>query len=87
MKGNPNRIREREREEALWISECLATLLATQVAQVQFPVLPRPIFRVEELALFCNSVSGGMFSRTAIEIITWVKKIAVAKVCGDLRLD
>jgi hypothetical protein len=28
-----------------------------------------------------------MFSSTAIEIIKWVKKLAIAKVCGDLSLD
>jgi hypothetical protein len=39
------------------------------------------------VALFCNPASGGKFSSTAIEIIKWVTKIAVAKVCGDLRLD
>jgi hypothetical protein len=38
-----------------------------------------------KVALFCNPASGGTFSSTAIEIIKWVKKIAVAKVCGDLR--
>jgi hypothetical protein len=31
------------------------------------------------VALFCNPASGGMFSSTAIEIIKWVKKIAVAQ--------
>jgi hypothetical protein len=30
---------------------------------------------------------AGTFSSTAIEIIKWVKIFAVAKVCGDLRLD
>jgi hypothetical protein len=39
------------------------------------------------VALFCNPASGATFSSTAIEIIKWVKKIAVAKDCGDLRLD
>jgi hypothetical protein len=34
---------------------------------------------VEKVALFCNTASGGMFSSTAVEIIKWVKKIAVAK--------
>jgi hypothetical protein len=34
---------------------------------------------VEKVALFCNSASGGTFSSTAIEIIKWVKKIAVAQ--------
>jgi hypothetical protein len=42
---------------------------------------------VEKVALLCNPASGGTLSSTAVEIITWVKKIAVAKVCGDLRLD
>jgi hypothetical protein len=31
------------------------------------------------VALFCNPASGGTFSSTAIEIIKWVKKIAVAQ--------
>jgi hypothetical protein len=34
---------------------------------------------VEKVALFCNPASGGAFSSTAIEIIKWVKKIAVAQ--------
>jgi hypothetical protein len=39
------------------------------------------------VALFCNPASGGTFSSTAIEIIKWVKKIAVpqAKVSHILR--
>jgi hypothetical protein len=37
------------------------------------------MFSVEKVALFCNPASGGTFSSTAIEIITWVKKIAVAQ--------
>jgi hypothetical protein len=32
-------------------------------------------------------VSGGTFSSTAIEFMKWIKIFAVAKVCGDLRLD
>jgi hypothetical protein len=40
-----------------------------------------------KVALFYNPASGGTFSSTAIEIIKWVKCFAVAKVCGDLRLD
>jgi hypothetical protein len=31
------------------------------------------------VALFCNPASGGTFSSTAIEIIKWVKKFAVAQ--------
>jgi hypothetical protein len=61
------------------MAERLATLLATQVARVQFPVPARPTFRVEKVALFCNPASGGTFSSTAIEIIKWGKKIAVAQ--------
>jgi hypothetical protein len=40
------------------------------------------------VALFCNPASGGTFSSTAIEIIKWVQKIAVAqaKVTHILRL-
>jgi hypothetical protein len=34
---------------------------------------------VEKVALFCNPASGGTFSSTAIEIIKWVEKIAVAQ--------
>jgi hypothetical protein len=61
------------------MAERLATLLATQVARVQFPVPARPTFRVENVALFCNPASGGTFSSTAIEIIKWVQKIADAQ--------
>jgi hypothetical protein len=45
------------------------------------------MFRVENVALFWNPVSGGTFSSTAIEIIKWVKKFAVAlaKVSHILR--
>jgi hypothetical protein len=69
------------------MAERLVSLAAKQVARVQFPVPARPTFSVEKVALFCNPASGAMFSSTAIEIIKWVKKFAVAKVCGDLRLD
>jgi hypothetical protein len=61
------------------MAERLVPLLATQVARVQFPVLARPTFRVEKVALFCNPASGGTFSGNAIEIIKWVKKLAVAQ--------
>jgi hypothetical protein len=54
------------------MAERLATLLATQVARVQFLVLDRPTFRVEKVALFCNPASGGTFSSTAIEIIKYI---------------
>jgi hypothetical protein len=37
------------------------------------------MFRVGKVALFCNPASGGTFSSTAIEIIKWVKKIAVVQ--------
>ena len=63
------------------MAERIVPLLATQVARVRFPVLARPTFRVEKVALFCNPASGGTFLRTAIEIINWVKKFAVANVC------
>jgi hypothetical protein len=72
------------------MAERLETLPAMQVARVyvRCPVPARPTFSVEKcLSLFCNPVSGGMFSSTAIEIIKWDKKFAVAKVFGDLRLD
>jgi hypothetical protein len=61
------------------MAERLATLPATQVARVRFPVPARSTFRVEKVALFCNPASGGTFSSTAIEIIKWVKNIAVAQ--------
>jgi hypothetical protein len=57
-----------------------------QVARVRFPVAARPTFSVEKVSLFCFPASGGTFSSTAIEIIKWVKKFAVAKVCGDLSV-
>jgi hypothetical protein len=69
------------------MAERLVLLLATQVARVRFLVPARPLFSVEKVALFCNPVSGVKFSSTASEIIKWVQKNAVAKVCGDLRLD
>jgi hypothetical protein len=52
--------------QAKWMTERLVLLLATQVARVRFSV---PAFRVEKVALFCNPVSGGTFSRSTIEII------------------
>jgi hypothetical protein len=68
------------------MAERLETLPAIQVARVRFPVPARPTFSVEKL-LFSVTLLRGTFSSTAIEIIKWVKKFAVAKVCGDLRLD
>jgi hypothetical protein len=38
------------------------------------------------VALFCNPASGSKFSSTAIEIIKWVKKIAVAQAKGSHNL-
>jgi hypothetical protein len=38
-----------------------------------------PTFKVERVTRYCNPTSGGTFSSTAIEIIKWVKKIAVAQ--------
>jgi hypothetical protein len=46
----------------------------------------RPTFRAEKMTLFCNPASGGTFSSTAIEIIKWVKKIAVAQAKVSLIL-
>jgi hypothetical protein len=62
-------------------------LLATQVAQVQFPVPARSTFRMEKVALFCNPASGGTLSSTAIEIMKWVEQIVVvqAKVSHILK--
>jgi hypothetical protein len=50
------------------MAERIVPLLATQVAQVRFPVWARPTLRVEKVAL-CNPASGGTFLSTAIEII------------------
>jgi hypothetical protein len=61
------------------MAERIVRLLDTQVARVRFPVPARPTFRVKKVALFCNPASGGTFSSTAIEIIKWVNKIAVAQ--------
>jgi hypothetical protein len=61
------------------MAERLVPLLATKVARVRFPVLARPTFKVEKVALFYSPVSGGTFSSTAIEIIKWVEQIAVAQ--------
>jgi hypothetical protein len=61
------------------MAERLATLLATQVARVLFLVPARPMFRVEKVALFCKPASGGTFLSTAIDIIKWVNKFAVAQ--------
>jgi hypothetical protein len=61
--------------------ERLATLLATHVARVRFPVPARPTFRVEKVNFLCNPVSGGTFSSTAIEIIA----VAQAKVFPHLE--
>jgi hypothetical protein len=65
-------------QDAQWMAERLVPLLDTQVARVRFPVPARPMVRVEKVALFCNLVSGGTFSSTAIEIIKWVNFFAVA---------
>jgi hypothetical protein len=69
------------------MADRLVPLLAKQVARVGLPVLARPTFRVEKVALFCNPASGGTFSSTVIEIIKWVKQIALvqAKVSHILR--
>jgi hypothetical protein len=55
------------------MAEQVVSLLATQVARVQFPVPARPTFRVEKVAFLCNPASGGTFSSTPIEIIKWVE--------------
>jgi hypothetical protein len=69
------------------MTERLVPLLATQVARARFPVPARPMFRVEKVALFCNPVSGGTFSSTAVDIIKWVKKIAVWQAKVFLHLE
>jgi hypothetical protein len=61
------------------MAERLVPLLAPSVAWVPILVPARPTFRVEKVLFFCNPPSGGTFSSTAIEIIKWVKKIAVAQ--------
>jgi hypothetical protein len=38
------------------------------------------------LALFCNPAPGGTFSSTAIEIIKWVTKFAVAQAKARVRV-
>jgi hypothetical protein len=62
------------------MAERLVTLPAKQVAWFRFPVPDRPTFSVEKW-LFSVTLLRGTFSSTAIEIIKWVKKFAVAKVC------
>jgi hypothetical protein len=69
------------------MAERLVLLLATQVARVRFSVPAIPTFRVEKVALFCNPASGGTFSSTAIEIIKWVKEIAVPQAKVFLYLE
>jgi hypothetical protein len=66
--------------------ERLAPLPATQVAQVQSPVLARPTVSVKKLALLCNHASGGTLSSTAIEISNRLKLAVVkAKVLPHLE--
>jgi hypothetical protein len=57
------------------MAERLVTLAAKQVVWVRFPV---PVY-CGKVALFCNPASGGTFLSTAIEIIKWVEKFAVAQ--------
>jgi hypothetical protein len=63
------------------MAERLVTLPAKQVAWVRFPVPARPMFSVGK---WLFSVT---FSSTAIEIIKWVKKFAVAQAEGDPHLE
>jgi hypothetical protein len=69
------------------MAERFVPLLATLGARVRFLVPARPTSRVEKVALFCNPMSGGTLSSTAIEIIKWVNKIGIvqAKVSHILR--
>jgi hypothetical protein len=69
------------------MADCLAMLLATQVARVRFPVPARPTFYVEKVSLLCYPASGGTFSSSQLGLYNGLKKFAVTKVCGDLRLD
>jgi hypothetical protein len=64
--------------QALWMAERLVPLLATQVARVRFP---GGDLRLEwKRCLFSLTLrQGSTFSSTAIEIIKWVKKFAVAQ--------
>jgi hypothetical protein len=61
------------------MSERLTTLLATQVARVQFPVPPDLRLEWKRWLFSVTLRQGGMFSSTAIEIIKWVVKFAVAQ--------
>jgi hypothetical protein len=61
------------------MAERLVTLPAKQVTWVRFPVPARPTFSVEKWLFSVTLRQGGTFSSTAIEIIKWVKKIAVAQ--------
>jgi hypothetical protein len=63
------------------MAERLATLPAMQhaVAWIRFPVPVRPTFSVENLHISATLRHGGTFLSTAIEIIKWAKKIAVAQ--------
>jgi hypothetical protein len=69
------------------MAERLVTLLATQVARVQYPVPARPTFSVEKWLFSVTMRQGARSQALPFEIIKWVKKFAVAKIRGDLRLD
>jgi hypothetical protein len=69
------------------MAERLVPLLATQVALVRFLVPTRPTVRSEKLAVLFNPASGGTVSSTAIEIIKWIKKFAVAQANVFLHLE
>jgi hypothetical protein len=56
--------------KALWMAERLVPLLATQVAWVRCPVPARPTFSEEKVAPPVT---------LRLEIVKWVKKIAVAQ--------
>jgi hypothetical protein len=51
------------------------------VAWVQTPVVTRPTFSVEKLALFCNPASETTFPNTAIKIIHRLKFAAAKQRC------
>jgi hypothetical protein len=61
------------------MAERLATLPAMQVAWIRFPVPVRPTFSVENWHFSATLRHGKALLSTAIEIIKWAKKFAVAQ--------
>jgi hypothetical protein len=69
------------------MAERLVTLPAKQVAWVLFPVPSRPTFSVEKWLFSVTLRQWARLSSTAIEIIKWVRKFAVAQAKGDPHLE